>query len=55
MPVAYEPLTNELVINPFTAGYQAEPSITALSDGGFVVIWSDISSNQFTGILGQRY
>ncbi|RZJ27649.1 MAG: hypothetical protein EON85_10770, partial [Brevundimonas sp.] len=31
----------ELLVNSATAGDQQSPQITALSDGGFVIVWSD--------------
>ncbi len=46
----------EAQVNTFTAGGQTSPSITALSDGGYVVVWQ--SANQDgsgSGIYGQRY
>ena len=30
---------SEFLVNEFTDGYQGEPNITALADGGFVVTW----------------
>ena len=47
-------LGTEFVINTSTSGDQANPSVTALIDGGFVVTWdSDHSGDE--GIYGQRY
>ena len=46
----------EFRVNTTTAGWQQNPTITSLSDGGFVVSW--VSSGQDgngTGIYGQRY
>jgi hypothetical protein len=34
---------SEFRVNTITAGYQAEPSITKLADGRFVVMWMDAS------------
>ena len=33
----------EILVNTATAGTQNDPQITALSNGGFVVTWKDIS------------
>ncbi len=47
----------EFQINTYTSGAQREPSISSLSDGGFVVIWQDESAQDGSdyGIYGQRY
>jgi VCBS repeat-containing protein len=37
------PLGNEILVNTATANDQANPQITALSNGGFVVTWNDLS------------
>ncbi len=42
----------EFRVNTSTASNQAEPSVTALINGGYVVIWR---SDSQTGIYGQRY
>ncbi len=34
---------SEFIVNTTTAGNQAEPSVTALANGGFVVVWQDNS------------
>jgi hypothetical protein len=36
--------THEFLVNTTTAGIQYEPTITALPDGRFVVVWSDTSN-----------
>ena len=43
------PVGGEFVVNTVTLGNQASPSITMLSDGGFLIVW------QSGGINGQRY
>lgn len=44
------------LINTHTANTQNEPAMTALSDGGFVVVWtSDEQDGENEGIYGQRY
>jgi len=44
----------EFLVNSTTANHQQQPTITELSDGGFVICWiaPDGSSD---GIFGQRY
>ena len=43
-------------VNSYTNGYQGKPSLAALSNGGFVVIWqSDAQDGSNWGIYGQRY
>ena len=43
--------SGEFQVNTYTAGYQLDPSITALDSGGFVVIWKSYNS----GIFAQMY
>lgn len=54
---AGNPVTAEFVVNTTTAGNQANPTVTALGDGGFLVAWQ--SQNQddgsSTGIYSQRF
>jgi hypothetical protein len=40
---------DEFLVNSFSAGRQQEPSVTGLSDGGFVVAWesANLQSNDF--------
>ncbi|MBB2496752.1 beta strand repeat-containing protein [Aquipseudomonas ullengensis] len=45
----------ETRINTTTTGYQNEPSITALADGGYLAVWSDQSSDSTDYIFTQRY
>ena len=46
----------EFQINTYSDGVQMVPSVTSLSDGGFVVIWqSDGQDGDGFGIYGQRY
>ncbi|TXI41162.1 MAG: DUF4347 domain-containing protein [Nitrosomonas sp.] len=43
-------------INTYTASYQSDPSMVALSNGDFVVTWrSDFQDGSDWGIYGQRY
>ena len=48
---------SQFQINSTTAGTQAFSSITSLTDGGFVVTWTDYSGEDGSGkgIFGQRY
>ena len=46
---------SEFQVNTHTTSYQGYPSVTSLTDGGFVVAWQ--SANQDGdggGVLGQR-
>lgn len=46
----------EFQINTFTTNDQYDPSVTGLSDGGFVVTWSSFGQDgDNDGIFGQRY
>lgn len=42
-------------INTTTAGVQNEPGITALADGGYLVVWADTATDSTDLILTQRY
>ncbi|MDC0431558.1 hypothetical protein OAL97_03495, partial [Paracoccaceae bacterium] len=48
---------SQFQINSTTASAQAYPSITSLTDGGFVATWTDYSGEDGSakGIFGQRY
>lgn len=46
----------EFRINTYTQDAQSSPSISSLSDGGFVVAWVSLGQDgDFAGIFGQRY
>lgn len=52
------PIANgvEFQVNTFTTQGQDDATVTALSDGGFVVTWtSDDQDGSFLGVYGQRY
>ena len=50
------PTGNDVQVNIYTTDQQLYPSVTALSDGGFVVTWtSDGQDGSGTGIYGQHY
>ncbi|MGV3551732.1 Ig-like domain-containing protein [Rhizobium sp.] len=42
-------------VNATTAGYQAEQSVTALADGGWVVTWMSYANNSDYDVYQQRY
>ncbi|WP_036504403.1 hypothetical protein, partial [Nitrosococcus oceani] len=49
-------LGTEFLINTQTSSDQSRPSITALTNGGFVVVWqSQQQDGGENGIYGQRY
>ncbi len=46
----------ETLVNSYTTGYQTDPSITALPDGGWVVTWDgEAFGSSFIDIHQQRY
>ena len=45
----------EFGVNTTTTGAQEDVSISALSDGGFVVVWAGNGAGDAQGIFGQRY
>ncbi|MBJ6127140.1 calcium-binding protein [Microvirga splendida] len=46
----------EVRVNTFTAGHQSQPSVTALSSGGWVVTWtSEAQDGSSQGVYQQRY
>lgn len=46
----------EFRVNTFTANEQSQPTVTALTDGGFVVAWrSDGQDGSGSGVYAQRY
>jgi alpha-acetolactate decarboxylase len=50
------PYGEEFQVNTFTDGNQSSPTVTWLSDGGFVVTWvSDQQDGSDEGVFGQRY
>lgn len=53
------PLAVDFLVNTVTNSYQAEPTVTALSGGGFVVVWSDLSGaggdNSNYGVKAQMF
>ena len=50
------PVSGDFVVhNDIKLGNQRTPSVTALSDGGFVVTWDSYGDGESDGIIGQRY
>jgi hypothetical protein len=46
----------ELQVNTWATGDQSDPSITSLSDGGFVVVWQSFQQDgSEDGVYGQRF
>ncbi|MCY1275697.1 Bifunctional hemolysin/adenylate cyclase precursor [compost metagenome] len=42
-------------VNTTTVGFQSEPEITALVDGGYLLVWCGNGSGDTTGIFAQRF
>jgi len=56
MSCAIEPAGDEFQVNTYTTLHQVWPSISALADGGFIVVWgSNGQDGSGYGIYGQRY
>ncbi|WP_159565965.1 Ig-like domain-containing protein [Budvicia diplopodorum] len=45
-------LTEEFLVNTATNGAQRDPSVVALSNGGYVISWTDVSSD---GVIQRSY
>jgi len=53
---ASQPVGGEFQVNTYTTLDQQYPSVTSLSDGGFVVVWeSDGQDGDNEGVYGRRY
>ena len=51
-----ETVWGEVQVDTYTSSYQEYPSVTSLSDGGWVVTWSSYTQDGSSwGIYGQRY
>jgi hypothetical protein len=46
---------SEFQVNTWTTHSQWHPSITSLSNGGFVVVWSGAGQGDGSGVYGQRF
>ena len=54
--VSNNPVGGETLVNTWTTGEQKEAHVTALPDGGFVVVWeSKDQDGSWNGVYGQRY
>ena len=54
------PLGGNFIVNTTTSGYQQQPRMASLDDGGFVVVWDDgltsgTGDGSGAGVSGQRY
>ncbi|MCY1668978.1 VCBS domain-containing protein [Rhizobium sp. SL86] len=47
--------TTEFRVNTSNTGYQFQPSIATLADGGFVIAWENANSSKVGDIAAQRY
>ena len=53
---AGNPQGNEFIVNTYNIGRQRLPSVSSLSDGGFIVAWQSLyQDGSEYGIYGQRY
>jgi Ca2+-binding RTX toxin-like protein len=51
-----QPVGAEFRVNTYTTSSQSQPTVTALTDGGFVVAWSSFEQDgSSTGVYAQRY
>lgn len=49
-------ITAEIVVNTFTVYEQMQPAVTALADGGFVVVWQSLLQDiSYWGVYGQKF
>lgn len=60
MALGFSPQGSEFRVNTTTALYQADPSVSGLADGGYVIVWGAADSNaapetEADDIWGQRY
>jgi Ca2+-binding RTX toxin-like protein len=49
------PMGGEILVNSYTTSSQAEPAVTALADGGWLVTWDSVEDGSSNGIYQQRY
>ena len=50
-----DPLGPEFRVNTYTTSIQHHPSIAAIPNGGFVVVWQSEQDGSSYGVFGQRY
>lgn len=48
-------LADEFQVHTQVENAQSNPEVTALSDGGFVIVWVNSTSDETASILGQRF
>ncbi|MFM7437539.1 MAG: LamG-like jellyroll fold domain-containing protein, partial [Snowella sp.] len=48
-------VSGEFLVNTTTAKNQIDPSVTAFTDGGFIVVWASENATTGGSIYGQRY
>jgi hypothetical protein len=46
---------SEFQVNTWTTNNQENPSVTSLSNGGFVVVWGGVGQGDSDGVYGQRF
>lgn len=49
------PVGSEFQVHTQTLGDQYAPEVTALSDGGFLVVWVDVTSEETSVVMAQRF
>ncbi|OED46209.1 hypothetical protein AB838_19510 [Rhodobacteraceae bacterium (ex Bugula neritina AB1)] len=49
------PAGNEFQVHSQTSNAQHQPDVTALSDGGFIIVWTNFTSEDTATILAQRF
>lgn len=49
------PVGAEFSVNTTTAGFQVQPHVTAVSGGGFVMVWNQRNDGTFDNIRGQLF
>ncbi|QDI77132.1 MULTISPECIES: calcium-binding protein [Leisingera] len=49
------PIGDEFQVHTQTLDEQYAPELTALSDGGFVIVWTHVTSSETSSIMAQRF
>ena len=52
---APQPLTGDIQVNTTSVGAQSQPTVSALSNGGFMITWESAEQGGNVGVYGQRY
>lgn len=54
-----DPIDKQFIVNLDRAGNQASAEVTAMSDGGFMVVWEEVEANDYgyavSNVYGQRF